>query len=164
MIKHDFQNDAHRLAIHITSWHRNNICFFCKIHKKYCFFCCKKSEKQFGALSVRRIFFWWLIFGPIFCYTDFTELYVLQAGWHEEWLHLCLDPHLVEKEKKKKFNIERERQRERLLSILSIRSIERDLLYILSLYEKWRERFPLYSFYMKNRVGPVLIVLVYLVQ
>ena len=23
-IKHDFQNDAHRLAIHITSGHRNN--------------------------------------------------------------------------------------------------------------------------------------------
>ena len=30
--KHDFQNDAHGLAIHFTSGHRNNN-YFSKIHK-----------------------------------------------------------------------------------------------------------------------------------
>ena len=38
-------------------------------------------------------------FGPSFCYTDFTELYVLPVGGDEEGLHFCLDPHLVEREK-----------------------------------------------------------------
>ena len=76
-IKHDFQSDAHRLAIRITSGHRNNKKILNSL-KKTDF--SKKSETLVTLSARIPIVHVGLISRPSFCYTGFTELYVLLTG------------------------------------------------------------------------------------
>ena len=56
-----------------------------------------KTKHQMCARS--PIFHFESFFGPSFCYTDFTELYVLLTGWESARDQGELDPPRVEREK-----------------------------------------------------------------
>ena len=76
---------------------QQQICFI-KFIKNLIFV--KSLKKKLVILTARSpTFHFCLIFRPSFCYTGFTEWYVLLTGWRPAGLSFRIDPHRVEREK-----------------------------------------------------------------